>query len=60
MASTTVVTKLQGAKRLVFGSGRTVRGIGAVVANQTKAADDPDCAIRATATGRADAGSRAR
>jgi hypothetical protein len=45
---------------LVFGSGRTARGIGAVVANQTKAEDAPDYASRATATGRADAGFRAR
>ena len=59
-ASTTVVTKLQRARRLVFGSGRTVREIGVSFANQTRAGDVPDFASRATATGRADAGFRER
>ena len=58
--STTVVTKWQEARRLVFGSGRTVREIGASFSNQTRAGDVPDFASRATATGRADAGFRER
>lgn len=48
--STTVVSKWQEAGSLVFGSGRTGRGIGAVFASQTKAEDAPDYASRATAT----------
>jgi hypothetical protein len=59
-ASTTVVTKYLGAERHVFGSGRTVREIGAAFANQTKAGDVPGFASRATATERADGGFRLR
>jgi hypothetical protein len=55
-ASTTVVSKWQEARSLVFGSGRTGRGIGAVFANPTIAEDVPDYASRATDTARADAG----
>jgi hypothetical protein len=55
-----VVTKWQVVGILVFGSGRTGRGIGALFANQTKAEDAPDYASRATTTGRADAGFRER
>jgi len=58
--NTTVVTKWQGARSLVFGSDRTGRGIGASFANQTKAEDAPDYASLATATGRADGGFRVR
>ena len=49
-SSTTVVSKWQEAGSLVFGSGKTGRGIGAVFASQTKAEDAPDYASRATAT----------
>ena len=44
-----VVTKRQAAWSLVFGSGRTGRGIGAVFASQTSAEAAPDHASRATA-----------
>ena len=60
LPNTTVVTKWHEARSLVFGSDRTVRGIDAVFANQTKAEDAPDYASLATATGRADGGFRVR
>ena len=58
--STTVVIKYLEAEGHVFGSGRTVREIGAAFANQTKTGDVPDFASLATATERADGGFRLR